>query len=133
MKKKWPDGHVVRFVLRPEADGDTELVLKWFPNIKNGMSKARRIRGVIIALSDQKALDSVERVLESITTSTLSPIVAEKRTVFPITIDGIEPTPTNVQSGRHKWFKEFLFVITKTQSNKVKDFMNLVCPLRVVV
>ena len=122
-KTAWSDGHPVRFVLRPESDSDTTMLVRWFPSIKPLLETARRKRGIITATSDQQAMDVAERVPGTVTTSTLTAITAENRKLQPLIIDGIAPTPDNINDGTYKWFKELLYVTTSTRSVTAKAFL----------
>ncbi len=125
-QKKWGNGYDIRFVFRPASDSDTVLLLEWFPNLDSDLAEARKRRGAVITETDQTAMDTAERVKGSITTATLSAIVSENRDIHPITIDGVAPTLENVRSGQHKWFKEFLLVTGKVQSDKAKAFISFI-------
>ncbi len=92
VKTKWSDGTPVRFVLRPEFDTDTKTLLSLFPTLEPALAKARGKRGILVASSDQKAMDAAARVGGMVTTGTLTAITTEHPDLRPFVIDGVEPT-----------------------------------------
>lgn len=107
----WPDGSRIRIVMRPAGDGDTDLVKAMSPAVKQALTEAEKRPGLAFALSDQDAVDDLEKTPGALGPTTLAVIVAEKRPLKALKLDGVEPTPKNAAAGSYRYHKR-LFLVT---------------------
>lgn len=112
-QKHWPDGSVVRPILRPSTDSDTKLIVSTFIECEKCFYKTYQRRGVPIALTDQEAVEMVATVPGAIGTSTLSLILSEKKPVKALTLDGVEASTENINSHTYPMFKDLFLVYNK--------------------
>lgn len=120
--RNWPDGSPIRVVLRPAGDTDTDLVKSMSPMIRQALTEAEMRPGVAFSLSDQDAADDIERIPGALGPVTLALIVAEKRPLKALKLDGVEPTVRNAVSGRYAYRKTFYFVTNAKPSPATQRF-----------
>lgn len=122
----WPDGTPIRVILRPERDSDTDILTANFPGMDRALKIARMSRGFPTAYSDQDAMDLAESAPGSVTTGTLTAIVAERRPLKGIPIDGVAPTVANLENGSYTLSKTLSFVIGPDPSPSAMKFIRFV-------
>ena len=125
-KVTWADGSVVRIVLRPASDIDTELVKNISPAIRQGIAAAEARPGVQFSVNDQDAADDLERIPGAIGPSSLALIVSEKRALRAVKLDGRDPTPANAASGAYPYYKRLFLVTGAKRSAAVERFIAFV-------
>jgi len=108
----WADGQPVRLVLRPASDGDSALLASLSPEIKSALATAMAREGMVTGMTDQDAVDAIERLPGGLGTASLALLQSERRRAHPVSIDGIAPTPANVLAGRYPYVKQ-LYVVTR--------------------
>ncbi|MFQ5494285.1 MAG: PstS family phosphate ABC transporter substrate-binding protein [Phycisphaerae bacterium] len=122
----WPDGTPIRVILRPEKDSDTDMLTANFPGMDGALKIARISRGAPTAYSDQDAMDLAERAPGSVSTGTLTAVIAEKRPLKGIPIDGVAPSVANLENGSYTLAKTLSFVTGPEPSEMVNDFIRFV-------
>jgi phosphate transport system substrate-binding protein len=123
---RWPDGSEIRVVLRPESDIDSEFISHISPALQRGVAAARLRPGVNVAMTDQDAAGSLERIPGALGTTTLAVIVSERRRLRPLKLEAKEPTVANAASGAYPYFKSLYFVKGRQQSAGVERFIAFV-------
>lgn len=108
---RWPDGQPVRLVLRPAHDSDSTLLAALSPAVKAALMQAMAREGMVVAMTDQEAVEAVERLPGALGTSTLALLMAENRRVKPLALDGVAPTLANLESGRYPHVKTMYLVL----------------------
>jgi phosphate transport system substrate-binding protein len=99
----------VRLILRPEFDSDTLALRRGLPELEQPLLRAYQRTGVPVAATDQDAADMIAGAPDGFCTSTLSLIIAERRPLKPLALDGVAPSTATVASGRYPLVKEFYF------------------------
>lgn len=122
----WADGTPIRIILRPEDDSDTKILKAMFAGIEAALAKARATQGIPVASTDQQALDKAEALPGSLTTSTLTAIIAEGRSLKPIAIDGVAPTIENLENGSYRHFKTLYLITGASVSALAQEFMDFI-------
>ncbi len=124
--RTWPDGSVIRLILRPETDADTTLLRKISPEMERASRKALAREGMNLALTDQDSAEAVEKVPGAIGTSALSQMITEKRSFSPVPINGIAPDIKNATSGRYPYYKTFYMISSRKPAPVAKNFIEFV-------
>lgn len=106
----WSDGSRISVILRTRLDADTVLMAQAFPGLAAAVDKARRQSHLPVAPTDQDNADMAERMPGSFVQAGLSQIVAEKRALQLIAIDGVAPSLDALESGRYPYEKPFYLV-----------------------
>lgn len=119
----WPGGGVARPILRPQSDSDIKLLLKHVPGLKVTMDLAYARRGIPIATTDQDSADQIETIPGAIGTSTLALILAEKRKIKPLGLDGIQPSIENIKLGKYTMIKDLYIIIPAQPGDITKQFL----------
>jgi phosphate transport system substrate-binding protein len=123
---RWPDNTPARPVLRPASDSDTLLLREAFPELIAAIDAAGTRRGVPTAATDQDAADMLTSIPGAFGTSTLALILAERRPLKPLPLNGIAPTPANLAAGRYPLAKNLYFVVPSSPSSLALRFLNYV-------
>ncbi len=122
----WSPGRPVRLVLRPANDGDTELLASFSPAVRAAKDTAMAREGMVVALTDQEAVDAVERLPGGLGTATLAVLVSEKRRARPLAIDGVQPTVANLANGTYPFAKTMILVYKNDAPPSVRKFLAFV-------
>lgn len=126
IRATWQDGTRIRLILRPKDDSGYKLLLKNFTDIDVALAKARALSGFPVAYTDQEAMDLAEKIDGSLTTSTYAAVIAENRSLSPLSIDGIAPSLKNLANGSYKISKTMRFVLGQNASDTAQDFVRFV-------
>lgn len=122
-KTTWPDGTLIRLVLRPEVDSDTALLRSLSPAIDEAVKKAFTRPGMLIAITDVDAADALERLPGSFGTTTMSIVIAQGRPIKVLALDGTFPSLKGLADGSYPYPKPFYLVTSAQASPLVKEFV----------
>ncbi|MEW6599989.1 MAG: substrate-binding domain-containing protein [Nitrospirota bacterium] len=123
---KWPDGTIIRLVLRPESDMDTILVQGMSPEMNNAVRRALSKEGMMVAFTDQDSADAVEKIRGAFGTSTLAQIISEKRGLTPVTLNGVVPDMKSLADGSYKYYKTLYLVTGPKSKPAARDFLDFI-------
>ena len=123
---RWKHGAPIRLVLRPSSDSDTLILKQALPGIVPALNEAYQRPGLPIAVTDQDAADAIENIPGAVGTSTLALLLAEKRKLKPLTVDGVVPSPATLASGAYPFAKELYFVLPAASAPHVQRFIAFV-------
>ncbi|MEO5362388.1 MAG: substrate-binding domain-containing protein [Magnetococcus sp. DMHC-8] len=117
-QKVWPDGSRVRVVLRPTADADTALLKSISPAMDEAVTTAHahRAAGSALADTDMDLADMVAKIPGGLGSVALTLILAERRPLKGLLLDGVEPTVAALESNRYPYAKP-LFVVTRADAS----------------
>jgi phosphate transport system substrate-binding protein len=122
----WPDGILVRPVLRPATDVDTQLVKDMSPALADAVNEAHQRQGRNIAVTDTDTADELERIPGAFGTSTLSLIKSEERRLKVLAVNGVEPTIENAGSRKYPHLKSIYLVIPSSPSALAQAFSRFI-------
>jgi phosphate transport system substrate-binding protein len=120
---KWPNGSLIRIILRPRSETDTALMGAMFPGTAAAIETARRRPDIPIAATDQDNLTLAERLPGSLAGSSLAQMLAEQRSLRLIPIDGVTPSLTALESGAYPFGKALYFVVPTTKKKGTERFI----------
>ena len=98
----WPDGTPVRLVLRPKSDGDHVLLASMGPLVELALARANARQGMVIAVTDQEAVDAVARLRGGLGGCGLSLLRSSAHKLVPLALDGVAPTVANVENASYR-------------------------------
>jgi len=107
---KWQDGTPINIILRTKSDTDTRLMSVIFPGMQEAVEQARTRPDVPVAATDQDNVRLAEELTGSFVQAGLSQIVAEKRKLRLVPIDGVEPSLANLENGTYLFEKPYYLV-----------------------
>lgn len=119
----WPNGSLIRVILRPRSESDTALMGTMFPGMAAAIETARRRPDIPIAATDQDNLTLAERVAGSLAGSSLTQMLTEERSLRLIPIDGVTPSVTALESGAYPFGKLLYFVVPATKKKGTERFI----------
>ena len=114
----WPDGSPIRLVLRPKTDSDWDLLAGISPDFEKSLVAAASRRGLPVGFNDQDAMSMIEKLPGSLGTASLTAVIAEKRALRAITIDGVAPTLDNLANGSYRLEKS-IYLVTGTSPREL--------------
>ena len=108
----WPNGERLRLILRSETDVDTEVLKSMSAAMAAAVTSALKREGMTVAGTEQESADLVESTPGALGSNTLPMLLAEKRALKILPLDGVTPSAKAVANGSYPWFKTF-HVLTK--------------------
>lgn len=123
---RWPDGSPIRLVLRPPKDGDTELLKSMSAEIAGAVDKVLARDGMIVAQTDQDAVDKVEKLSGSFGFSSLSLILSENRSVAVFPIGGVIPSVATLADKTYPYQKTLHLVSKGAPAGETRRFFDFV-------
>lgn len=124
--KHWPDGTLVRPLLRSQTDTDTRRLIELLPGLEAAMAKAYMRRGIAISPTDQEHAEVVATTPGAIGYISLSVVLAELRALRPLDFDGVEPTPHALAAAKYPLWKPLYFVVPAQAPPRVRRFLEFV-------
>lgn len=125
-RTQWADGTPVRVVLRPASDADTAQLASFSDDIGAALALAMGREGMVVGMTDQEAVDAVERLPGGLGTASLALLLSERRRATPLALDGVEPTLSNLASGRYPHAKTMTLVVRPDASPATRGFVGFV-------
>ncbi len=122
----WPDGSRIRIILRPVGDSDSAMIKDLSPEMRAAKEQSEQRAGMAFAVTDQDAVDALERVPGALGPSTLAQIIAEGRELKSLRFNGVEPTAAALANGSYPLYKSLLLVTGPHPSEQVRQFVAFV-------
>jgi phosphate transport system substrate-binding protein len=121
----FPNGEV-RALLRPPTDAGFIRLLEIFPDLIPAVETARQLRGAVLALTDQEAMDMVESSRSLVAFGALTPLLAERRKLTAIPLDGVMPSAAALESGRYPHDIPLVLALPANPSPEARAFVDYV-------
>lgn len=119
--KHWPDGSVVRPILRPSTDSDTKILLDTLIDCKPCFKKSYQRRGVPVALTDQESADMIASVPGGLGTSTLALLLSENKPLKVLKLNGVVPSAESLERHSYPVYKELFFAYNRQNTKQSLD------------
>jgi phosphate transport system substrate-binding protein len=120
----WGDGTPIRFILRPPSDGDTEILMRFLPRLASAWQEAAEKRIAPVAYTDQEAAEMVETIPGSFGPNSLSLVLAERRPIKALALDGVAATVETIRNGTYDLTKTFHFITRPETGGAVRAFLD---------
>ena len=115
--KHWPDGSVVRPVLRPSTDSDTKIVLDSLIECKKCFYQAYQRRELPVAITDQESADMIGDIPGGLGTSTLALILSENKPIKALTLNNVAASAHNLKNKTYPMYKKLYLVYKRQPGN----------------
>ncbi|MDD5758301.1 MAG: substrate-binding domain-containing protein [Desulfobulbaceae bacterium] len=126
----WPDGKLIRLILRPVEDADTKLLRHLSPEMDSAMTSAQARPGMIVAVTDPEAIDAIAKTPGALGASGLTGVIVEHLPLNVLSLNGVEPTPETLAKGSFPFAKALDIVTNKTTlSDDAKKFLAFIYSL----
>ncbi|HSD59290.1 MAG TPA: substrate-binding domain-containing protein [Burkholderiales bacterium] len=119
----WPDGSLVRLVLRPKTDSETADLRAMSPEMDGAVSAAFGRPGTVLATTDPEAAEALEKVPGSLGTTSLGVIMMDSRGLRAIRLNGVEPSLKNLESGQYPYSRALYLVIPAKPARGVSELL----------
>lgn len=119
----WPDGSVIKVILRPRAESDNQVLVSLFPGMAAALDQARRRTELPVAATDQDNADMAEAVMGSLIGTTYTQVLLEHRKLQMIPIDGVTPTIEAFERKSYRYAKVFHIVHLRQPSAVAARFL----------
>jgi phosphate transport system substrate-binding protein len=123
---RWPDGTLIRPIIRQPGDDNTVQLTALSPALKEAVEIADTRSGLLFAATDQETVEMIENTPGSFGVTTLALILSEKRRMHGLKLDGVAPTPETCVAGRYPLIKHFYFILPPFPPAHVQDFIKFV-------
>jgi phosphate transport system substrate-binding protein len=121
----WPDGSLVRPIMRQLGDDNTKQQMALSPALAKAIEIAGTRRGLPVAYTDQDAVSKMEAIPGSLGVTTLAQILSENCTLRALTFNGVEPTIENLRAGLYprELTKHFYLILPAEPSAEAQSFI----------
>ncbi len=124
--KNWPDGEIVRVILRPREDTETKILKSISPGMAAAVAAAHQRQGMRIALTDPESNEAVSGTPGGIGTAALAGVLASRLPLNVVTLNGVRPSRKTLADGTYPLAKEILFATTGKLPVAASQFLEFV-------
>jgi phosphate transport system substrate-binding protein len=124
--KVWPDGAPLRLILRPAGDADTTYLKAMSPAMDTAVQAALLREGMVMAVTDQEAADTIGSIRGGFGALTLTQLVAERRPLTPLRVNGVFPSLRTIADGSYPYDKTFSMVTGPKASRETQAFVKFI-------
>jgi phosphate transport system substrate-binding protein len=125
-RSTWPDGTLIRLVIRNANDVDSALLAAFSPAVRESVALSLARPGLLTAMTDGVIMEDIQRIEGALGALAIAPILAEKRPLYALPIDGVAPSVKNLADGSYPYFKPFYIVTKGSPSASVTRFVDFV-------
>src|SRR5512134_1235308 len=119
----WPDGSLLRLVLRPKTDSETADLRAMSPEMDGAVSAAFGRPGTVLATTDAEAADALEKVPGRLGNTSLGVIITESRRLRAIRLNGVEPSLKNLESRQYQYARTLYLVTPAKPARGVSELV----------
>lgn len=107
---RWPDGTRIRLVLRPPDDNDSKIIAKFSPEVAASWRSAHDREGAFVSATDEDTIAAIQRLPGALGFTTLGQILADKRPLKVLSLQGKTPSVPNIKDGSYPHYKRHFLV-----------------------
>jgi len=122
----WPDGMLIRPILRQPGDDNSIQLKALAPALKKAIEIADNRHGLLFAATDQETVDKIEKIPGSFGVTSLALIISENRPLRALTLDGVAATPDAISSGLYPMVKHFYIILPAVIEPHILDFITFI-------
>ena len=119
----WPDGVRLRLVLRPQSDIDTAILRSLSPEMDRAVSAAQERPGMLVAVTDPEANETIARTPGAIGASALCGLLVEQPPLSPLSLNGVRASAQTLAAGHYPLAKKIQFVTIGKTSAPVEELL----------
>jgi phosphate transport system substrate-binding protein len=120
----WPDGLLIRPILRAKGDTDSMLIKKLSAEISDAYDSALARPGMLVAMNDQECLRMVTETPGAIGFTTLTQLLVEGGSVKALSFNGRFPTTEGLRDGSYSPEKSISLVTRPKPSAATRRFVD---------
>ena len=124
--KAWPDGAPLRLILRPAGDADTAYLKAMSPAMDTAVLAALSREGMVTTVTDQETADAISRIRGGFGALTLTQLVAERRPLTPLRLNGIAPSLRTLADGSYPYYKTLSTVTGPKTGKEAQAFIRFI-------
>lgn len=122
----WSNGMLVRPILRPATDTDTDIIMRISPAVARALQAAHLRPGMTMAATNDESAEAVTIVPGAFTATTLTEMLTEKRPARILSYNGIKPTLTTLANGKYPLSKTLYLVTPGRPSAAAREFATFI-------
>ncbi|SHJ11983.1 phosphate ABC transporter substrate-binding protein, PhoT family [Desulfatibacillum alkenivorans DSM 16219] len=124
--QSWPDGSPIHLIVRPAQESDTLFIKSMTPELDKAVDKALARRGMMFAVTDQDTADLLESNKGALASLSLGQIMAEKRAVKVLSLEGAPPLIDGKVNPEYPYFKTYYMIFRPGMSPAAQQFADFV-------
>ena len=122
-KPLWPDGTPILIVLRTVNDTEDAFLGGLFPGMVEALARLHKRTDLSLAATNQANADMGEKTKGSLIGITLAQVIAEKRNLRFVAIDGVESSLANLENGSYPYGRSLYVVVPSAVSADAEAFV----------
>lgn len=123
----WPDGQLIRLILRPVEDTDTTILRQISPEMDAAMASAHKRPGMTIAITDPEAAEAIAQTPGAMGACGLTGVIVEQPPLNVMTLNGSAPTTESLAKGSFPLAKPInIITVTASLPEPAKQFLAFV-------
>lgn len=123
---RWGQGPILRLILRPEGDVDTQLLRGFSPAMNQAVSQAQARPGMLVAVTDPEATALISKTPGGFGVSGLASVLGDGFPVKLLSLNGISPTTAALANGTYPLAKDIHLVISGRTTPAAKAFIDFI-------
>lgn len=129
--REWRPGVPIRLVLRPVSESDNVILMDFMPQLKPLITelldpRSAAGKGLPVKNDAQENASYIEQNPDALGLTSTNMLITEKRAIKPLKLDGVEPSPANVESGRYRLYKRVVLITGKVVTPEMRNFIDFV-------
>ncbi len=122
-KPLWPDGTPILIVLRPVHETEDDFLGSLFPGMVEALARLHKRTDLSLAATDQANADMGEKTRGSLIGITLAQVLAEKRDLRFVAIDGVGPSLAALENGSYPYGRSLYVVVPSAPGPDAEAFI----------
>ena len=110
IRQTWPDGTMIRLIMRPAISDETKLIASFSPAMKQAVEAALARPGMIIETDHDDAATALNRIPGALGANSLATVISERRQVSMLPFKGVMPSVQTIADGSYPFVRTMLLV-----------------------